>query len=74
MTILAHSLNGLLRLRQLSGTKAVVEIRSHLHPGDWIYCAFRSLDLEEAHRIFHHQCEYHVSKDMYLQPIVQPGV
>lgn len=70
MTVLAHSLEGTLRIRQ-QGSRGVVEIRSHLFPGDWTYCVWRSLPLSEAWDLFVNQCQHRVQ---YTQPVVNPGV
>ena len=61
MTVLAHSLDDELRLRQISRDKGVVEIRSSLRSDDrWTYCVYRSLPLEKAHELFNNQCRFHV--------------
>lgn len=74
MTVLAHSLNGLLRIRALNKNKAVVEIRSPLFPGDWTYCVFRSNTTNDAWELFHNQTRFHTDPNVFTQPIVQPGV
>lgn len=71
--VLAHSLDGVLRIRQLNDRQAVVELRSHLFPGDWTYCVFRRLDLVEAWGLFDKQCEFH-RRPLFTTPVVQPGV
>lgn len=70
--VLAHSLEGTLRIRQQGnhGTFGVVEIRSHLFPGDWTYCVWRSLPIDKAWDLFHGQCQH---RPQYTQPVVQPG-
>lgn len=73
--IKAHSLNGLLRLRATkNGKNGVVEIRSHLFPGSWTWCVYRSLPLEKAEELFENQCVHHTNPNQFFQPIVQPGV
>jgi hypothetical protein len=75
MTILAHSLDGLLRIRATkNGKAAVVELRSHLFPGDWTWCVFRSQPIDAAWKLFHNQTRFHVDPNAFTQPIVQPGV
>lgn len=73
---LAFSLDGLLRIRNTNkaGTRAVVEIRSHLYPGDWTYCVWRNLPTNEAWDLFHHQTVHHTDPKAYTKPIVLPGV
>lgn len=74
--VIAISLNGCLRIRALNaaGTKAVVEIRSHLFPGDWTYCVYRNLKIEAAMEMFMNQARHHVDPNMFTKPVVQPGV
>lgn len=74
MTVVAISLNGCLRLRNINGKKAVVEIRSHLFPGDWTYCIHRSLSLDAAMKLFENQAQHHVDSTCFLKPVVNPGV
>lgn len=75
MTILAHSLDGCLRLKaNLTSGKGVVELRSHLYPTLWTYCVWRSLPLAEAWDLFNNQTMHHVNPHQYHQPVVQPGV
>lgn len=74
--VLAIALNGCLRIRTLNkaGTKGVVEIRSHLFPGDWTYCVHRNLKIEDAMELFMNQARHHTDPKKFFQPVVQPGV
>lgn len=75
MTVLAISLNGLLRIRSnKKGDKAVVELRGYLYPERWTWCVFRSLPIDKAWELFHNQTVFHTDPHEYDQPIVQPGV
>lgn len=72
--VLAMSLNGLLRVRKISKKRGVVEIRSHLYPGDWTWCVWRSNSLDMAMQLFMNQAGHHLDGAKYIKPIVQPGV
>ena len=75
MTVVAQSLNGCLRLNvSKDGKKGVVEIRSHLFPGEWTYCVYRSLPIDRAWELFESQVVWHVDKNKFLEPIVDIGV
>lgn len=74
MTVLAHSLDGLLRIRRQSTNSAVVEIRSAWTPGTWTYCVWRSSPLDEAMKLFINQCQYHTDPSQFIEPVHQPGV
>lgn len=71
---LVFSIDGLLRLRALKGGKAVVELRSHLFPGSWTYCVYRSLPMEKAMDLFLSQARHHVDPNIFIKPIVDRGV
>ena len=62
MTVLAHSLDGCLRIHRQSKHSAVIELRSHLYPGDWIYCVWRTIPIDEAWEMFYNQCQYHLER------------
>lgn len=72
--VLAISLDGLLRVRKLSNFRGVVELRSHLFPGDWTWCVYRSTPLDMAMELFLNQARHHVDPAKFIKPIVQPGV
>lgn len=74
MTVLAHSLDGCLRIRALKRGRAVVEIRSHLIPNQWAYCVWRVLPEDRAWAMFDRQCKHHVDASIFTSPVVQPGV
>lgn len=74
MTVVAISLDGCLRLRNINTKKSVVEIRSHLFPGDWVYCIHRSLPSAAAMELFENQSQHHVDRTRFLTPIVNPGI
>ena len=72
MTILAHSLNGPLRLRpNKKGDAGVVELRNHLRAGDWFWCVYRSQPIEKAWELFQNQCKFHTDHSSTTE---QPGV
>ena len=72
--VLAISLDGLLRLRKISNFRGVVEIRSHLFPGTWTWCVYKSTPLDMAHDLFLNQARHHTDSTKFTTPIVQPGV
>lgn len=73
--ILAQSIDGCLRIRSVkNGKTAVVEIRSHLFPGEWIYCVWKSLPINEAWELFQNQAIHHIDPKRFFQPIVERGV
>lgn len=71
--ILAHSLDGLLRIRQLSKNSMVVETRSPTIPGYWIFCVWKSLPPTRAWELFNGQTIHHADPSKYLTPVVKPG-
>lgn len=74
MTVLAHTLDGCMRIRALSSKRGVVELRSHLYPGSWSWCVYRSLPIAEAWELFHGQAYHHVDPNRFFQPLVSPGL
>lgn len=73
--ILNMAPDGLMRLRRLSKTRAVVEIRSPFFPGSWRWAVYRSLPLGEAQQLFHNQLPHHQDDpSKYDRPVVEPGV
>lgn len=60
--IIAHSLDGQLRLRSRPYGEGVVELFG-LATGQWIYCAFRSLPYEKALEMFEFQCKFHMGQN-----------
>jgi hypothetical protein len=74
VSILAITLDGCMRIRQFANGKAVVELRGHLFPGDWIYCVYRSLTLEKAWDMFHNQAAHHTNINRFTKPVVSPGL
>ena len=73
--IIAHSLDGCLRLREFkNGVTAVVELRNHLYPGEWRWCMWKSLPKEKAMETFLSQCQFHLRFKKCFEPVVQPGV
>jgi hypothetical protein len=74
VSILAITLDGCMRIRQFANGKAVVELRGHLFPGDWIYCAYRSLTLEKAWDMFHNQAAHHTDINRFTKPVAGPGL
>lgn len=74
MTVLAHSLDGCLRLRELGGGLGVVELRSHLYPGRWTWCVWEYLHLDRAMDLFMNQARHHTDPSKFFKPVVDPGV
>lgn len=74
MNTLAHTLDGLMRIRSsTNGKTGVVEVRSPYYPRDWMYCVYRSLPIDQAWEIFHAQSVHHTDSNIYLNPIVEKG-
>ena len=73
-TVMAISLDGCLRIRSLTSGKSVVELRSHMFPGEWTWCVYRSMKNKDTWDMFENQCAHHDNKDKFLDPVVQPGV
>lgn len=72
MTVLAHSLNGCLRIRAAkNGKTAVVELRNKRHPEHWTYCVWRSQPVEKAWTLFTNQCRFHTEP---ASETIQPGL
>jgi hypothetical protein len=72
MTILAHSLNGQLRIRSSKdGKTGVVEIRAINRPEDWSWCVWPKNPIERAWELFNNQTKFHTE---HSSNTVQPGV
>lgn len=64
--VLAMSLNGQLRIRELrSGTRGVVEL--HDGRGGWVWCVWTSCDIEQAWSLFHNQCKFHTGQHPWIE-------